>query len=371
MLRYEAALLASAGHEVHVHTVSNDNITGVMQKIRTAIDVTYSSSSFQEVSQIIDSFRPTVMHVHNFFPLLTPSIHSAARRHKIPVVQTLHNYRLICAAATFSRNGNICELCLRGSKFNAVKFGCYRGSSLGSLPLVMLQESIHGAGSLIDCTDRFIALTEFGKSKFVEGGLPGKKIVVKPNFVEDRFKASPHSTISDGNSEPYYLFVGRISAEKGIVALIEAWRNIRNIKLKVAGDGPMMDYIRSSACDNIEVLGKLSTDEIVEQMRGAAALIFPSTWYEGMPMTVIEALSLGLPIIASNIGSLSEIVINNYNGLHFEAGNPHELENAVVRMTENPELRRRLSSSARQDYLSKYTPEKNLSQLMHIYEDIV
>lgn len=371
VLRNEADLLMHGGHQVQIYTKSNHDIRNSIQKLRAAIDISFSQSSFDEISRIICDFRPDILHVHNFFPLLSPSIHYAAKMNKVRVVQTLHNYRLICASATLSREGKVCELCLHGSRLNAVRYKCYRSSAIGSMSLVAMQHRIHRHGSLIDNTDRFIALTQFGKSKFVSGGIPQNKIAVKPNFVKESISQSSRSKSSHLDREKYFLFVGRLSEEKGIKTLVESWKSCGGLNLRIAGDGPLAGLVKENAAENIKVLGRLSATEIADQMSGAAALIFPSTWYEGLPMTVIEAFSLGLPVIASGIGSLAEIVIENVNGLHFEVGNAVDLSLKVRKISSSPELRRHLSCGAHQDYCQKYTPHANLKMLEEIYGGVL
>lgn len=363
----EANLLRQVGYDVHIHSISNDSIVGTLDRIRAAVNVSFSRKSFDEISNAIDRFNPDVLHVHNFFPLLTPSIHYAAKLRGLKVVQTLHNYRLICSAATFLRDGHVCELCLTGSKLNAVRYKCYRESVVGSMALVNFQNKIHASKGLIECTDRFVALTEFGRSKFIDGNIPPEKIVVKPNFVVDRVDKICQASMQNNSDDGYFLFVGRLSLEKGVHTLIDAWRSLPEKKLRIAGSGPLSDFISKNLTNNIEVLGHLSAEQIAIQMMGAQALIFPSTWYEGLPMTVIEAFSLGLPVIASNIGSLSEIITDGLNGLHFSVGEHRELAQKVELICDAKGMRTVLSDGARATYIRKYTPEANVRQLIDIY----
>ena len=340
--------------------------TGLGGKISTALNTTYSSSSKTTALAKLRAFKPDVVHVHNFFPQLSPSIYDACIELNIPVVQTLHNYRLMCPGAMLMRDGKICEQCVTGSPYQAVLHGCYKGSKLGTLVVAHMVATHRKLGTWQHKVTRFIALTEFAKAKFIEVGFPPNKIVVKPNFVNDFFIESlPVARVTP----PFGLFVGRLSAEKGLHTLLKAWALLDDSTLlKVAGTGPLAELVVKQT--NLEPLGLQSPAEISLLMQQAAFLILPSEWYEGFPLVLVEALAHGLPILASNLGSMAAIIKDGETGLLFEPGNAEDLATKVKWLLANPDECARLGVNARQAYLDKYTAEENVKQLLGVYSSI-
>lgn len=363
----ERALLQAHGHEVDLFTASNDAVHGLRSQIATALRVPYSPEIRETLARRLAADRPDVVHVHNFFPLLTPSLYDACRAVRVPVVQTLHNYRLICPVATLLRDGKTCEICVTASAFRSVLHGCYRGSRLGTLAVARMVERHRKAGTWRHKVDRFIALTDFARAKFIEGGIPADRIVVKPNFVPDPSGegVSPR-TARDGGA----LFVGRLSPEKGLQTLIDAWRGL-DIPLRIAGDGPLRDVVRGAASASVSVLGSLPGTAIAEEMRRAAFLVVPSEWYEGFPMVIAEAYAHGLPVVASRLGSLAEIVEDGVTGVHFVPGDCRDLAAKARWAAANPGELRRLGTGARQRYAERYTPGANYAALAAIYQDAI
>jgi glycosyltransferase involved in cell wall biosynthesis len=358
----EEMLLRKHGHEVHLHTVSNDSIHGLWSKVVTAWQTPYSWWGRREAMRIIEKTCPDVVHIHNFFPLLTPSIYDAFREAKVPVVQTLHNYRTICSGALLMRDGKPCEDCIKGTPYQAVLHGCYRDSRLGSLAVARMVDTHRRRRTWADKVDRFIALAEFAKEKFVEAGFPSEKIVVKPNFVE----AVEFVATADANRNGA-LFVGRLSEEKGIETLLRAWE-LLDVPLCIIGDGPLMDRMRRKAPEPVALLGRKKPKQVAEEMARAAFLVMPSECYESFPMTIAETFACGLPVIASRLGAMAEIVEDNVTGLHFTPGDAEDLAKKVRWASEHPEDMRRMGRNARQIYEEKYTPEINYRQLIAIYE---
>jgi len=365
MVANEEALLRTHGHEVHLHSVSNDSIQGLWSEVATAWQAPYSRWGYREVTRIIKKNHPDVVHVHNVFPLLTPSIYDACQDLKVPVVQTLHNYRNICPGALLMRNGKPCEDCIQGTAYQAVLHACYRGSRLGSLAVARMVDIHRRRETWANKVDCFIALTEFGKKKFMEAGFPSWKIAVKPNFTE----AAGLGPVADTNRNGA-LFVGRLSQEKGIETLLRAWEFL-DVSLRIIGDGPMMDGMRVKASTSVAVLGRKDAKQIAEEMARAAFLVMPSEWYEGFPMTVVEAFSQGLPVIASRLGAMEEIIEDGVTGLHFIPGDAEDLARKVLWAIQHPEKMREIGRNARRVYEEKYTSEINYRQLMAIYEGAV
>ena len=361
----ERSLLASRGQVVHEFSVSNDAIDGTRAKVRTAWRVSYSRDARRRMGEAIRQFAPDVVHVHNFFPILTPSIYDACRDANVPVVQTLHNYRTICAAATLMRRGRPCEDCVNGSSYPAVLHRCYRGSVLGSLAVAQMIQTHHRRRTWQEKVDKFIALSEFAKNKFIQAKFSAGKIVVKPNFVEDRRIGATERAAREGA-----LFVGRLSAEKGIHTLLKAWLSI-DTPLRVIGDGPLFDAATRARVPGVNILGRKAPDEVAAEMQRAAFLVMPSEWYEGFPLTLAEAFCQGLPVIGSRLGATAEIVDDGVTGLHFLPGDAEHLAVKVRWAVDHAEEMRQMGANARRIYEAKYTPEVNYRQLMAIYKQTI
>ena len=361
----EARLLAENGHDVECWSVDNKDLpAGLMGKINAALTTSYSSASRAIARDKLRHFRPDVVHVHNFFPQISPSIYDACLDEGVPVVQTLHNYRLICPGATLMRQGKICEQCLTGSPYQAAWYGCYRGSKLGSLVVAHMVAQHRKQGTWQHKVNRFIALTEFAKSKFIEAGFPAEKIAVKANFVHDPMQESPrHSPVAPG----FALFVGRLSEEKGIKTLLKAWSALDDkVELRVAGSGPLEALLPGK--QNVTALGLQSAEGINRLMRQAAFLVLPSEWYEGFPLVLVEAFAHGLPVLASRIGGIADIVRDGETGLLFTPGDAADLAAKAKWLLENPQHAERLGENARRAFLAKYTAEQNYAELMAVYE---
>ncbi len=359
----ERALLQEAGHEVKLYTVSNYDINGLGKKLKTFIETPYSHKAKQQFADIIKIFKPDIVHVHNFFPLLTPAIYDSCIEAHVPVVQTLHNYRTICPGALLMRDSKICEKCVTNSPYWGAWHRCYRGSFLGSLAVARMVAVHKNKKTWLQKVDRFIVLTEFARKKFIESGFLADRLVVKPNFVTDLEQL-------DINKHSGALFVGRISEEKGLRTLMEAWQTI-DYTLCIIGDGPMMNETKALAPNNVHFLRKLSSHEVRVAMSKAAFLIMPSLWYEGFPMTIVEAFSCGLPVITSNLGSIAEIVKDGVTGLHFNTKDADDLAAKVRWAINHPREMAQMGLNARAEYERKYTPDKNYRQLISIYEKAI
>lgn len=352
----EIALLRGAGYEVRLECVSNDDISGTMAAARAFIKAPYDPARARWIRDMVRRDNIAIVHVHNSFPRLTPAIHMGASAGGAAVVQTLHNYRLVCANALMLRDGQVCELCLHGRSWPALKYRCYRDSLPGTFAAVRTQWQMR-AHRWQDSVDQFIALTGFAAGKFVDSGLPADRISVKPNF---RAAAPTSPALRQG-----FLFVGRLSPEKGVHVLLDAFRSLPNLCLTIIGDGPDAAVLRERAPCNVTFTGPLSPEDVQAHMLRAVALVMPSVWYEGFPMTVVEAYASRLPVIASRIGSLAEIVRHSETGLLFEPGSADSLA-TMLREADQLELAR-MGELSREMYEELYTPERNLEMLLAIY----
>lgn len=366
VLSNEQSLLLRHNHLVESLMVSNDDVQGFATKMLVAWQATYAPRGYAITKKALSRTQPDLVHVHNFFPLLSPSICNACQEAGIPLVMTLHNYRLICPGALLMRDGKICEKCVTGSPYQSVLHRCYRNSIPGSWAVARMVAYHRKKQTWQHKVDRFITLTQFGKQKFVEAGFPEEKIVVKPNFYD----ISGSRCKEKGGSRSGVLFVGRLSKEKGVATMLEAWQTL-DILLRVAGDGPLLGQQHWRHKANITFLGQLPAEQVSTEMSQASFLAMPSECYEGFPLVLVEAFAHSLPVLASRLGGMAEIVEDGVTGLHFEPGNPHDLAQKVQWLQDHPEECRKMGENARQEYEEKYTPEKNYEMLMDVYRQAI
>lgn len=359
----EQNLLREMGHSVEVYAENNDRIANI-NALQMAADTIWSQSAYQKVKQLATQ-QCDLMHVQNFFPLISPSVYYAAKSQGVPVVQTLRNYRLLCPNGLFFRQGRVCEDCLgQAVPLPGVWHGCYRESRAAS-GVVATMLSVHRAmQTWIKMVDVYVALTEFAKQKFIQGGLPADKIVVKPNFV------NPDPGIGEGNGG-YALYVGRLSVEKGLDTLLNAWEHLGNqLPLKIVGDGPLAEQVivATKKIDGVEWLGRQPMTEVYRLMGEAKILIFPSKWYETFGRVALEAFAKGTPVIAANIGAIAELVEHGRTGWHFKAGDAQDLACQVEFALAHPQALQQMRREVRFEFDSKYTAKQNYQQLMNIYQ---
>jgi glycosyltransferase involved in cell wall biosynthesis len=358
----ECQLLRTRGHSVTTFTIHNDSVSE-MGKLALAGKTFWNSDTYRQLNEIVRRERVEIAHFHNTFPLISPAGYYAARDAGARVVQTLHNYRLMCPAATFFRDGHVCEECLGRTPWPAVQHACYRDSRLASAVAAGMLTRHRMKGTYERAIDVYVALTSFARGKFLEAGFPASRIVVKPNFVD------PDPGVGAGNGD-YVAFVGRLSPEKGLGTLLKAWESVpAGAKLKILGDGPLREEVKHAASrlSGVEYLGRRPSSEVYAIVADAKALIFPSQWYEGLPRTIIESYATGTPVIASRLGSMSELVETGRTGMLFEPGNAIDLALRLAELLSDPEFPRRLRGGAREKYLRDYTAERNYPMLMEAY----
>jgi len=358
----EKALLEEQGHEVTLYSVDNDHIVNFAQKAKVFFDVVYSSAARDAFARELAVVQPDVVHVHNFFPLLTTSIYDACQAAGVPVVQTLHNFRITCAGVYLQRKGKLCETCVGGSPYWGVLHRCYRGSTLGSLAVARMIDVNQRRGTWRTKVDCFVALTNSAKQRFVQAGVPAERIVVKPNFARDPGEPGP-------GPRHGALFVGRLSAEKGVRELIEAWRMV-DYPLRIAGDGPLGAELRAKAPANVTFLGRITAAQVRAEMSAAAMLVICSTWLEGFPVVLAEAFATGLPAVVPDFGAPKDIVRHGETGLHVPVGDAKALAETVNALCRDTTQLERLGKAARRDFLANYAPDANYRQLVAIYDRI-
>lgn len=362
----EIALLRSYGHEVEVWFRSNDEVVE-MAPMALVRDTLWSSKTMTSLAETIDHFRPDMIHVHNTFPLISPSLYWAASRAGVPVVQTLHNFRLMCLNALFLRDGRACEDCMGRQPWRGVVRGCYRDSRAASAVLAGMLSLHRGLGTFRNKVTRYIALNDFCRDKFIEGGLPPDRVVVKPNFVDWNDESPEPIFLPDEDAGGRsFLFVGRLSPEKGIATLVGAKARLADCSLRVAGEGPSAGLL--DGLPGVVQLGSLRPEAVRGEMMRALALVLPSIWYENFPRTIVESFACGLPVIASRIGALADIVEEGVTGLLFEPGDADDLADKMTWAVSHPEEMAAMGQNTRNKYQEAFSPEVNYRQLMAIYE---
>lgn len=361
----EARLLRERGHEVRQIEEQNTYPDGVVKKIGMAVDCVWSRRWYREFRDLLEKRRPDVVHVHNFFPRFSPSIFYACRDQRVPIVQTLHNYRLLCAGAELYREGKVCEECLDHGVLRGVRHGCYQGSKLGTAVLTVMVDVHRRARTWSDLVNCYVALTEFSRSKLIAGGLPAERIRVKPNFV----LPDPGAKRTLGE---YGLFVGRLAKSKGIETLLNAAQAASAVPLQIVGDGPCRELIegrkQAGELSSLTYRGRLPRNETLAAMKSARFLVFPSEWYEGFPVTIAEAFACALPVIGSRLGAMQEIIADGVTGLHFDAGNAEDLRCKMQWAWEHPAEMQEMGKKARLEFEKKYAAERNIAMLEEIYE---
>jgi glycosyltransferase involved in cell wall biosynthesis len=357
----EVQLMRDLGWEVELYQTSNTRIAELGQ-MRAGLRVSWSPEAAREVGERLEAGGHQLLHVHNWFPLLSPAIHWVATRRRIPVVQTLHNYRLTCLAASLARGGKRCTDCVGKRVFwPGVLHACYRSSLRASVALGGALALHRVLGTWRRKVSLFVALSEYSRRLFVLSGLPAERIVIKPNFVD-----RDHGP--GGEKRRFALFAGRLTPGKGVLQLLAAWRGVE-LPLRVVGEGASAAEVRAAAqrSATIEWLGRVSREELFGLMGEAAFVVVPSLNAEGCPLVVLEAFSRGTPVIATSGGALEDVVIDGQNGRLVPSGDVDALAAAIRELAGDPEKARRLGRGARRAFETRYSPEINRRMLEAIY----
>jgi len=366
----ESSLLEENNIEIQKYEKSNSSIDnlGLLNKVRSVINIHWSEDTIDEVGRVMDEFKPDILHVHNYKFVITPSIFKAAKDRGIKTVLTLHNYRLMVPCGNFmTKEGNVCERCMTQNPANILLRRCAQGSILKSyLQYRLFTKTKNKLNQLTDLVDKYIVLSEFAKEKLIQTGVERKMIFIKPNFINPLKKTEVSKKVERA------VFIGRLSIEKGVANLLRNWENI-NYPLYIFGTGPMENELKKNARNNsnIHLMGNWNNEEIKVFLRDSAFMVFPSIWYETFGLTIVEAMSVSVPVIASNLGPRSEIVIDKKTGLLYDINNDLAFTEKVKLLIENKELRKQLGENAQEEYFKKYTPEENFELLKKIYSDLL
>ncbi len=364
----EQRLLQRAGFEVHTWTDNNHRIRSAWDRIKTAWRTPFNPESQDALKKVLKENWPDVVHIHNTFPLISPSILETLHEARIPTVATLHNFRLFCSNGLLLRDGKPCEECLKsGSVYPAIKHGCYRSSRLATLPVARLISS-YGPKYWNERIAKFFVLSEFSRQKFIQAGLDPSRLIIKPNFTtlpEDLGQA-PDYLATERN---HALFIGRVSPEKGVATLIEAWKRCP-FPLRIIGNGPLRNALANQALSNVTWLGSLDKRGVYSELQKARILILPSECFENFPVTLAEAASMRVPVLAARIGSLQSWITDDENGWLFEPGNATSLEARISALWSDTERLSRVSRAAYQRFQSQFSAEAGLVSLQETYSSL-
>lgn len=371
VVRQDAQLLESKGHQVAFYRRNNEELKQYhkFQKLMLPLTTCFSLKTYREVRKLIREKQIDIVHVHNTLPLISFSCYYAAKKEHVKLVQTIHNFRLVCPNALFYRDNHICEECLSKGLMQGVKHGCYRGSKIQTM-IVALAMKLHRIVKTFDLPDAYIALTQFNKDK-ISSLITLEKIHVKPNYLN---VCLPEKTTIEEEEYSYYVYAARLERVKGIFVLLDAFKELQHQKLLILGTGPdeekVKEYIDRNQMDNVICKGFTPHDEAVGYISQAKAVIYPSLWYEGFPMTIVESLACGTPIIASDTPNLAERIKHGETGETFMTGNAHDLIKAVRQIDDmEQEQYKMLRSQAKACYDKVFTEEVVYEKMMKIYEE--
>lgn len=366
----EAELLENNGFNIRKYEKTNSDIENmnIFSKLNKVKNIHWSEGTIVEAGKIMDEFQPDILHVHNYKFAITPSIFQAAKDRGIKTVLTLHNFRLMVPCGNFmTKEGNICELCLTGSPKNILIKRCAQGSALKSyLQYRLFTKTKYKLNQLADLVDKYVVLTEFSREKLIQAGVNKEKIFIKPNFI------SPLNSATVIDKVERAVFIGRLSFEKGILQLLDSWKNI-NYPLVIIGTGPLEEEALNKAKknSNITLLGNMHNDDVREFLKNSAFMVFPSTLYEGLGMTILEAMSLSVPVIASNLGTRPEVIDDKKTGVLYDVDNQHDFIEKVELLIKDKAYREELGNNAKLKYSSEYTPTINLTLMKRLYSDLL
>lgn len=375
VFKSETTLLESHGNTVIRYTVSNDEFdnAGVIGKIKATFGMLWSFKHYNDVKKIIEKEQPDIVHVHTFFPLLSPSILYAAKKSGTPVIATLHDTRFVCPCSTSLRGYQLCNECGDGHYFRMCKYRCFKGSRLQSFLVAGIFKYHRIRKSFYRQIDQYICLNENQIKLLTQIGFDQKKIVKKYNFVPDE-EANLKAVKIKELPDRYVVFYGRIGEEKGIRVLMQIWDDprLKNIPLVVMGGGPLEKKIKEWAKDknNVYFLGYTQHDKCLSIVKGGEFVVFPSIWYEGCSMVEIETESLGKALIATDLGFSAEAIENGVNGYKVTLNDVNGFVDVIVQLWSNSEQCKKMGENARKDYELKYLPEDNYNQLITAYQHL-
>lgn len=357
----EKGILQEHGHQVIQYIKENSEIKGY-SKVKNAmmlLGLTSSGKIRSELISIIKSEEPDVCHVHNTFPLITPVVYEVCKEMGLPVVQTLHNFKMICTNSLLFRNGEICEKCIGKSLYNSIQYKCFRESYFATAAQAHVIQHHRRKGTWNNSIDKYICLTDFQRSKLIEGGVPAEKLIIKPNFVSE--------SSSPSDFEEFFLFAGKLDSWKGASDLMHLFQHNNSAKFIIIGKSENPDVFEHFS--NVSLLGERPREEVLDYMRRCKAVLFPSKCYEGMPMVILEAFAHGKPVITRNIGAMSSMVDHGVNGLKYNSID--DFVKSVKLLESSEHLALELGKNALNEYKDKYTRIRGYENLLSVYNSVL
>jgi len=363
----EIQLLRDRGHQVQLYARHNDEVKAwpLHRRAEMFMGTSWSARTVREIGNQVETFQPDVVHVQNFFPLITPSVFHATRG--VPTVSTLHNYRLMCPTGTYFRNGNVCEKCRLHGLGSGIRHRCYRGSAVQTAAVALMLRRHRRMRTWDRQVSAWVALTPFARDKFVEAGLPADRILVRPNFLY-------HDIEPGGDERSGAVFVGRLSEEKGLAFLLDAWRQLPDIQLRIIGEGPqraaLETMIERKGLTNVHLAGRMPLEDVLEQIRCAACLVMPSRWYETFGRTIIEAYAAGTPVVAPRHGAMADLVDHGKTGWLYDYDDTPGLVESVQNILRDPVAAREVGRRAREVFEEQYSRDAGYESLVAVYRHV-
>jgi len=372
----EINILSEFGHQVTLFEKHNNDIKeySTVEKVNLFFKTAWNPQEYSKARSRLQEIQPDLLHVQNFFPLFSPSIHFAAKSLNIPTIQHLRNFRLGCLNSYLFRNGKICEACVGQNPWRGVIHRCYRNSIPGSLAVWNMLSYNRWRKTWEREVDAFITPSQFAANKLIEIGIPADRLYIKPNVTPDPLA---DQTIPSFPQQPTFLFIGRLSPEKGVMTLLKAWEKLAEPQwqLKIVGDGQQQEvleqFVQEKALTNIDFLGYQPKAQVIEQIKQATAIVVPSQWYETFGRVVIEAFACGRPVLISNLGALAELVQDQETGFLITHNSVEQWVDSIRWSGNHPLELEKMGKKARMVYQRNYTPEVNYKQMMSIYQRIL
>jgi len=363
VFRTQTQLLKAHGHNVHLYERRNAEL-----KKSDALSLRFSKRSYQDVHALGLGFKPDIAHFHNTFFMMTPSVFYACKNLDIPVVLSAHNYRLMCINGLFFRDNRPCEDCTKQTRLSGIVNRCYRSSFAASTVLTDMVSHHWRRGTWTKMIDRLTVATEFSRRKHIQAGIPEDKITVLPHFVDDP------GPVNEAPRQGYALYAGRLSPEKGLNVLLDAWKSIKDIELYIVGSGPMKASLEKRVLDegltNVKIFGFIEKVEYIKIMKEAMFLVAPCLSYDNFPMVIVESYSYGVPVLASRLGSLEEAVEDGVTGRLFKPNDAKDLAEKVNDVLQNLSAHQTMCINARKTYELKHSPLKHYEALLKIYHEV-
>lgn len=368
-MRAEVGMLREAGHQVIVYERSNEEIKNLslFKKVDFLVNgIGYSKNTYKEITNIVQRQKPDIAHIHNIFFVISPAVYCALSDSNVPIIQSIHNYRLFCLNGILYRKGAICEKCSVDNFLPAILNKCWKNSSILTFFLARVLAACYKKNTFQEKVDAYVVPVEFCKNKLLRAGFPKDKIFLKPYFTE--ISEGPRTCFKD-----YALFLGRLADYKGLGIVLKAYKTLNNYNLKIIGDGPLIEEAKRAEAKskNVEVLGRLPYEKVREYLKNAAFLIFPSGCYEVLPMVILEAFACGTPVLARDIGGIRETVKDGENSSLFVYNDIDDLARKIKFLFENRQLIADMGRNARETYEQCYTVKENYARLLTIYKTII